>query len=314
MSLLSEATARNLRRKSAYVDEVELSHDGTPMPSWIDLSLTELCNRSAGSKRPCVFCPRIDAGFYPNQALHMSLDLVRKLAADLERIEYGGTVVLCGFGEPLLHPRLGTVIETLSERAWRLELVTNGDRLDTIGSLIKKIDCVVVSMYDGPHQVEHFREFFRRRGMSEELGDFVLRDRWHTEADAFGLKLTNRAGTVEAGHQGPALPGRPCNYLAYQLTIDWNGDALLCPQDWHKKVKFGNLAAQTVMEVWTSPAMHKRRMQLLRGDRNHSPCSACNTDGCLHGFNHVPIWEARAQPSASSATAAPPKEPVGESA
>jgi len=297
MSLLSEATARNLRRKSAYVDEVELSHDGTPMPSWIDLSLTELCNRSAGSKRPCVFCPRIDAGFYPNQALHMSLDLVRKLAADLERIDYGGTVVLCGFGEPMLHPRFYELVSLLAGRAWRLELVTNGDRLTlaAVQQLRDQVDCFVVSMYDGPHQVERFTDIFEA---AQVWGDrAVLRDRWHTEADAFGLKLTNRAGTVDAGHQDPALPGRPCNYLAYQMTVDWNGDVLLCPQDWHKKVKFGNLAAQTVMEVWTSPAMHKRRMQLLRGDRNPHPCHGCNTDGCLHGFNHAPIWEAMAQPS-----------------
>lgn len=306
---ISEATAANLRRKSAYVDQVQTyARDGAPMPSWIDLSLTELCNRR------CSFCPRVDASFYPNQSLHMDLKLVASIAADLEASGYQGSVVLCGFGEPLLHPRLGMVIELLAARAWRLELVTNGDRLDTLGSLIKKIDCVVVSMYDGPHQVAHFEDLFARRGMSADAGDYVLRDRWHTEADAFGLKLTNRAGTVDAGHQDPALPGRPCNYLAYQMTVDWNGDVLLCPQDWHKKVKFGNLNRARVRDVWTSPAMHKRRMQLLRGDRNQHPCHGCNTDGCLHGFNHAPIWEARAQPSASSAMAARRREPAGETA
>jgi len=257
----------------------------------------------------------------------MSLDLVRKIAADLERIDYGGTVVLCGFGEPMLHPRFYELVSLLAGKAWRLELVTNGDRLTVaaVQHLRDQIDCFVVSMYDGPHQVERFQDVFRQ---GDPLGwelhldlaatpgfspAFVLRDRWHTEADAFGLKLTNRAGTVEVGQQGPALPGRPCNYLAYQLTIDWNGDALLCPQDWHKKVKFGNLSNQTVMEVWTSPSLHKRRMQLLRGDRSQHPCHGCNTDGCLHGFNHAPIWEERAQPSASSVTAARRKEPDGES-
>lgn len=308
MSLLSEATAANLRRKSAYVDEVQTYSDGigAPMPSWIDLSLTELCNRR------CSFCPRADASFYPNQPLHMDLALISSIGGDLAASGYRGSVVLCGFGEPLLHPRLGAVIETLAGRGWRLELVTNGDRLETLGSLIHKLDCTVVSMYDGPYQVEHFHDFFARRLIPPDK--YVLRDRWHTEADAFGLKLTNRAGTVEAGHQGPALPGRPCNYLAYQMTVDWNGDVLLCPQDWHKKVKFGNLNRERVRDVWISRAMHQRRMQLLRGDRTHSPCHGCNTDGCLHGFNHVPIWEARAQPSASSAMAALPKEPAGESA
>lgn len=40
--MLNEATKANLRRKSAYVDVVQW-HEGKPLPSWIDLNLTELC-------------------------------------------------------------------------------------------------------------------------------------------------------------------------------------------------------------------------------------------------------------------------------
>lgn len=293
--MINEATAANIRRKSAFVDEVQMHRDGrTPLPSWIDLNLTELCNRA------CVFCPRVDPELYPNQALHMGLELVRKITRDLRELDYRGAVVLCGYGEPMLHPRFVEVVDILAHNDWRLELVTNGDRLtvETLQRIREQIDCIVVSMYDGPDQVAHFEEVFRRGdpagwnlqrdGLYET---YVLRDRWHTVADAFGLKLTNRAGTVAVGDQDaiPA-PGRPCNYLAYQMTVDWNGDVLLCPQDWHKKVKFGNLAQQSIMEVWTGRQMSARRLRLLEGRREASPCNGCNTDGCLHGQNHGPAW------------------------
>lgn len=298
--MINAATAANIRRKSAFVDAVQLHRDGrTPLPSWIDLNLTELCNRA------CIFCPRVDPELYPNQALHMGLELVRKIVRDLESLDYTGAVVLCGYGEPMLHPHFLDVVGLLADKPWRLELVTNGDRLsvDMVARLEHLVDCFVVSMYDGPHQVEHFEKMFRagmpvswsiQRDLAEGRAggvSYILRDRWHTAADAFGLKLTNRAGTVRVGEQDAVpAPGRPCNYLAYQMTVDWNGDVLLCPQDWHKRVKFGNLAQQSIMEVWTSRQMSARRLRLLDGRREVSPCKGCNTDGCLHGQNHGPAW------------------------
>lgn len=293
--MINQATLENLRRKSAFVDVVQLDPAGLPMPSWIDLNLTELCNRGAGTKRPCVFCPRIDPELYPNQPLHMSLATVHEIRRQLAQIEYTGAVVLCGFGEPMLHPTFLSVVHTIAGYGWRVELVTNGDKLTT--ELARDLyrlglECIVVSMYDGPHQVLKFATMLSDAG-GVEGGSFILRDRWHTEADAFGLKLTNRAGTVTVGDQEAADPTRPCHYLAYQMTVEWNGDVLLCPQDWHKRVRFGNLRDRPILEIWNSRPMKAKRAQLIRGDRSGSPCAGCNTDGCLHGFNHVEAWNAR---------------------
>lgn len=285
--MLNEATRENLRRKSAYVDAVQL-HEGKPLPSWIDISLTELCNRSAGASKPCVFCPRIDPAFYPNQALHMPLCLAEKIAGELRSLNYAGVVVLCGYGEPLLHPNVEEIVAEFS--GMRVELVTNGDRLTEKGiASLKKagVSYFVVSMYDGPHQTEEFVSMFASAGVSE----YLLRDRWHTDADNFGLKLTNRGGTISVGNQDAVQSERPCHYLTYQMQVDWNGDVLLCPQDWHKKVKFGNLLSQSLLSVWNSKAMSKRRLMLINGRRCEGPCSQCNTDGTLHGFNHAPHWK-----------------------
>lgn len=290
--MISAATLTNLRRKSAYVDHVQM-HDGEPLPSWVDLSLTERCNRGAGSPRPCVFCPRIDASFYPNQNLNMPLSLVGKIGAELRALDYQGVVVLCGYGEPMLHPELVEVVNLL--RGCRVEIVTNGDFLTPIKIKVLNEAGVaywVVSLYDGPEQVDPTTAKFAAAGAD----NFMIRDRWHTAEDAYGLKLTNRAGTISTGPQDPVARGRACAYLAYQCTVDWNGDVLLCSQDWSKRVKFGNLNSQSLLDVWTSSAMHKRRMKLLRGQRTDSPCNACNVDGLLHGFNHAAAWAGEPPP------------------
>jgi radical SAM protein with 4Fe4S-binding SPASM domain len=286
---LNAATKRNLQRKSAYVDSVQM-RDKLPLFSWLDLSLTELCNRSAGHPTACKFCPRIDPAFYPNQNLHMAMSLVEKITRELQALEYKGVVVLCGYGEPLLHPQAVAIVATLKTAGCRVELVTNGDFLGAHvqGLYAAGLDYTVVSMYDGPHQVEKFKALFAAAGIGEDK--YLLRDRWHSEADQFGLKLTNRGGTVTVGDQDPVDAKRPCFYTAYQLQIDWNGDTLLCPQDWYKHLKFGNLNTDTLLEVWRSKRLHKRRSQLLAGRRTESPCKTCNTDGTLHGHAHAHAW------------------------
>src|SRR5689334_24887620 len=124
--MLTEATAANLKRKAAFVDSVQM-HRGVPLFSWVELSVTELCNRSGGAPKACSFCPRINAKEYPNQPLHMPLPLAAKIAYELREIDYLGSVVLCGFGEPLLHPQIVNLVRCFGDT--RVEIVTNGDRL-----------------------------------------------------------------------------------------------------------------------------------------------------------------------------------------
>ena len=283
--MINEATRRNLLRKSSYVDEVEV-RQGIPLFSWIDLNLTELCNRL------CVFCPRVDPDRYPNQNLHMSLGLVKKLADELKSLDYHGGIVLCGFGEPMLHPELSQIVSMFGTGI-RVEMVTNGDKLtpDKARELSGNgLNFFVVSMYDGPQQREYFDNIFKEADLSQDA--YILRDRWHSKEDDFGLKLTNRAGTIHVGQQDPVVKAHPCYYPAYSITLDWNGDALLCVQDWNKRVKAGNAYAQSLMEVWTSPTLTKYRNRLMAGKRNVAPCKNCNADGTLHGFNHRDAWHA----------------------
>lgn len=276
----SAATQQNIARKSHHADHVHLV-GGKPAPSWIELNVTELCSRT------CAFCPRHDPKIYPNQPLAMSPETASDLARQLHDISFRGTINISGFGEPLLHRGLEEVVSRLAN--FRVEIVTSGDSLTA--ARIRSLHAAgcryfAISLYDGPEQRQKFEDMFANAGVDA----YILRDRWQTEADNFGLSLlTNRAGTVEVGKQAEVDTKKPCYYLAYSMMIDWNGDILLCSQDWHKQIKFGTVR-DGIMAAWTSPAMRKRRMQLLRGRDGLHPCSGCNASGTVHGLEHAIAW------------------------
>ena len=142
----------NIERKQPSINDVVM-HDGFPLFSWIELNINELCNRT------CDFCPRHDPKVYPNQNLHMSLELAENIAKQLEDLNYTGMVNISGTGEPLLTGYVADIVRKFGERNIHTEIVTNGDRLKPklINSLYDAgLAQLVVSMYDGPEQVEHF--------------------------------------------------------------------------------------------------------------------------------------------------------------
>ena len=281
-SITNKTILKNVERKSVFVDKVTFYED-SPLFSWLDINPTELCNRT------CVFCPRNDPSKYPNQNLQMSLNLGNKIAEELEMLSYKGAVTFSGYGEPLLHPKISELIACFTKRGIRTEIVTNGDPLTT--KLINKISSngpvyFVVSMYDGKHQEQKFNELFEASNVTSD--NYILRDRWYDESNQFGLKLTNRAGVYKS--ENPASNNavkQPCFYPSYSMTIDWNGDVLLCVQDWNKRVKFGNLMSDSLMYVWNQSHLKKFRNANAKGNRKFSPCDVCNADGCVHGENHA---------------------------
>ena len=100
-----------------------------PIPSWIELSLIDACNRS------CSFCPKSDFDIALNTYQKMNSTLITKLCTDLKKINYQGAFSICGYGEPLLHKDIIEIVNTLGELGG-VEIVTNGDPLNI--NLLKK--------------------------------------------------------------------------------------------------------------------------------------------------------------------------------
>ena len=185
----------NIKRRTVIVDDILSTHKEVPIPSWIELSIIDVCNRS------CSFCPKSDPKVAPNTYQKMQMNLINKLTEELKEIKYKGSVVLCGYGEPMLHKDLNLICKKLSEASF-VEVVTNGDTLNPkqIKNLyINNVNKLLISMYDGEHQIKKFKQMIEDSKVPKDF--VILRDRWYDSKKDYGLKLTNRTGTISIGQQ-----------------------------------------------------------------------------------------------------------------
>lgn len=284
MADLTQSTRTNLNRIDSIVENTFIidSEYNLPLPSWIEFSIIDYCNRK------CIFCPKSNPEVAPDQKhLYMSVSLAEKIATDLKEINYAGAIVLAGYGEPMASPVYLDIVKQFSPIC-RTEIVTNGDFLTT-----KKIEesynrglaFINVSIYTDQKRYDTVLKMFEDLEVPKEK--YILRERWLKADEDYGLKLTNRAGTIDIGNQQPVKKDSQCFYPHYSMTVDWNGDVHLCPQDWHRKIKFGNLGISSVREVWFGDGYKLYRKNLYEGKRSMFPCSNCNTEGTCHGGQHA---------------------------
>ena len=271
----------NILRKKPILDRDPQFYKELPLPSWIELSIIDVCNRS------CSFCPKSDDTIAPNTYQKMERILIDKLCNNLKKINYKGAFTLCGYGEPLLYNDLEYLVKSLL-RIGLIEIVTNGDPLNEIK--LKElynmgVNHLIVSMYDGPEQILHFNDMIKQAKVPEEF--LILRDRWY-KGEEFSDYITNRAGTVLSGNQTHQkdLDDKKCYYPAYHAQIDWNGDMYVCPHDWQRRNPVGNLMQKDFFEIWSGKILTNYRKMLFSGKRDKKPCLDCNCNGKVHGIKH----------------------------
>jgi radical SAM protein with 4Fe4S-binding SPASM domain len=261
-----------------------------PLVALFEISVTGLCNRK------CPFCPRANPEVYPNVNEYIAPRLHTKMMSELGELQYKGLIVYSGYSEPLLHKELDRLVGEARRLcpASRLEIYTNGDFLnaDLLRRLFEAgVNSVHVSLYDGPHQIEHFSKMRVEARVTDR--QFVLRERYLLDQGA-GMHLSNRAGMIDF-EQMNVRPlkqplSRQCYLPFYMMMIDHTGEVFLCSHDWVKKYVVGDLNRQTIVEVWNGPRLREVRKSLAVGDRRFGPCAKCDVDGTKIGGSQFDKW------------------------
>lgn len=286
----------NIARKGRIIDSNLVKRkpkngDVSPLFSLIEFNLSGLCTRR------CVFCPRYDAERFPDVNKHLPVGLYEKIMNDLRKANFDGTILYSGFSEPLLYKHLDEIIK-ISKRYCpraRVEIVNNGDLVtpEIISRLFKAgLTTLCISMYDDPGQEEHFRKVKKDLALKDD--QLILRKRWLTAKDDFGITLSNRAGMIEIKETGTVNLKEPmksaCYYPFYQTFVDYTGEVLLCPHDWGKKLILGNTKRRSILQIWNNEISKKMRIKLSKNDRNFFPCKQCDVKGTLMGRSHFDKW------------------------
>src|SRR3989344_7225813 len=283
----------DIARKKWLLDEnlgKSSGQDEFPLFSVLEFNLCGSCTRK------CVFCPHSSPS-YPRTKAFISVELFEKVMKDLQKVDFHETIIFSAFCEPLLHQQVELLVEIARKHCpgARIEIVTNGDLVtaDKVASLFAAgLTTLCVSLYDGPHQIDHFRAMQKQLGIKDE--QLVLRPRWLSAREHYGITLTNRAGAIEIKDAGITVPTEPlkktCYYPFFQALIAHDGSILLCTHNWNKNIILGNVGKSSILEIWNNEMFKQIRTDLASSNRDFISCNLCNTDGTLMGRTHFIKW------------------------
>lgn len=261
------------------------------LPSEVEISESGMCNRK------CSFCPRSDPN-YNHVNEFITNQLHNKLCNELSELNYQGVIRYSGFVEPMLDKNIYNLIKnakTFLPKS-RIEMVTNGDALNK--QRLKKLfdnglDTILISVYDSEEDAINFEKLCKDLSLKDS--QYVIRKRYLPPEEDFGITLSNRAGMMENAEfkintlKEPLK--EPCYYPSYTFFMDYNGDVLMCPHDWGKKIVLGNMMKNSFLNIWNSKKAILIRKKLNNSDRNFSPCNACDVKGSLIGEKHSKFWD-----------------------
>ena len=280
------------RKKNIVTNSLnEFEANKGPLPAIIEISESGMCNRK------CSFCPRSDPE-YNHVNEFISFLLIEKLGGELKQLNFENRILFSGFVEPLLDKKLYEKIKLLKNYLpkSKIEINTNGDVLNK-KRLIKLfengLDVLLISVYDSKEDADRFEKLCIDTGLNEN--QYVIRHRYYSEENDFGITLSNRAGMMNnADFSISSLKeplNSPCYYPSYTFFLDYQGDVLMCPHDWGKKLILGNLNEKSFSEIWYSKKAVMIRKKLNSGNRKIKPGDVCDVKGTYIGKEYAESWE-----------------------
>jgi len=275
----------------ANIQLFEINKKNLPLPTEIEISESGTCNRV------CSFCPRSDPSFEDKKEF-ISNDLHEKLCRELKEVNYKGTIRYSGFVEPLLDKNIYNLLSMarnyLPES--NIEMVTNGDPLNLkrLNKLFTSgLNRILISAYDGKEDADKLDKLCKSANLSD--AQYIVRHRYYTEKEDFGITLSNRAGLMEnAEHKIKKLKEplkNPCYIPSYTFFLDYQGDVLMCPHDWGKKIILGDLKKESFLDIWFSKRSLSIRNKLVNSNRLFAPCNICDVVGTFMGEKNAEYFK-----------------------
>ena len=277
----------NIKNKSKTVENkiqfYQFENQMLPLPTEIEISESGTCNRS------CSFCPRSAKNFIDKKEF-ITNELHEKLCIELKDLNYKGTIRYSGFVEPMLDKNIFNLINMVRNYLpeSNIEMVTNGDPLNL--KRLKKLfenglNKILISAYDGKEESEKLEDLCIQANLNKE--QYIVRHRYYSEDQDFGITLSNRSGLMaEAEFKIDSLKEplkKPCYIPSYTFFLDYQGDVLMCPHDWGKKIILGDLNKEKLKDIWFSKRFMGIRKMLNKSNRNFTPCNVCDVEGTFMG-------------------------------
>lgn len=255
----------------------------------IAVEIGSACNRR------CKFCP---VSVYKRPDELMDSGTFDAIASELAGLKYKGRVELYIYNEPMKHKKhLEKCVAKLrlSNPGATLMVSTNGDYMKTVGDLLWLyeigIQQVVLNAYTARRYplFKGWQSDLQNRfnnSVSENVyqrisqNQIALKVYDKSDAVEFGTgvhALQNRAGAIPDFLPATSKPvERMCVKPFRLLNINWNGQAMICCNDYYGDVPAGQVPEQTLREIWFGKVFTLYRRRLLNKDRSLPLCRTCD--------------------------------------
>jgi len=275
-------------------------------PQGIDLGSTNLCNAA------CIMCPHSRL----KKMGVMDFKLYKKIIDNASKLGIK-SLTLSFFGEPLLDKGLLEKIKYAKEKGmivafysnaslltekWAKDLIESGldgitisfdgysketnekirknlkfetTRKNVLGLInmrnkLKKknpsINLVLVELEENKNEIKQFYSEWKEK--VDGINIINMRN-WANDLD--------KKGTKESFHFNKKIKRYACGLIWHRMVIDWNGDVVLCCDDWNHSSVLGNLKKQSIEEVWKGDKLRNIKKAHLNQEFHKIPlCAGCN--------------------------------------
>lgn len=212
----------------------------------VEIETYTVCNRK------CSYCPnsKFTRGDYK-----MQISLFKKIIDDLKELDYKGDITPDFYNEPFLDKRLPELLKYIKKQLpdSKIVIFSNGDFLDK--RLFDEI-----SNYVGLIDITDHGNLNPNIPKDEKI---KIRKLEH---------FSSRGGLVTVKNK---ITKEKCYQPTRMLVITYNGDVILCCNDYFGKHVFGNLKEESIMEVWNKKSFINARKKLREGVPIFKICKEC---------------------------------------
>ena len=240
----------------------------------VEIETTTICNRR------CIYCPNSTVTrpqkFMEESTFHRIID-------SLVEMGFHGRLSPHFFGEPLMDDRLPFLLRYTKEKLPKaqIKLFTNGDLL-TVDKYNKLCEVGVDVFRVSQHSAEPSKAIIKTLEYAKEhAGQHLIKpieylnyyNEFYKNHNTNNL-LNNRGGLI----QNISSKSRTFCYYVNQLTFDYEGNAVLCCNDYLSSIKFGNIMTSSIRDIWHDPNYIKARRNIMSGSWVFDICKKCSTE------------------------------------
>ncbi len=230
---------------------------------FVEIEVNSHCNRK------CHYCP-VSVLSLPDVPLYMSNAVFSKIIDELIQVKFSGVLSYHFYNEPLLRDDLEELIVRVTNTlpdAFQV-LYTNGDKLSN-----RRYESLCNA---------GIKHFIVTRHAQRPIDSRARQTVLYPEE----LQIVNRGGIMSKLDKPLTVP---CYSPHERLIVTVTGDVLLCCNDAKRSQVMGNIADQTLKDIWFGKEFVRIREQLKKGKRYESSpiCRHCDdTEYFAPGEDH----------------------------